>query len=168
MEKLTQIAKALFNQAQAQGFVDLSVIRCRGCFLQSAENIKAEYWYKEEENEFCADGYKFWVTTDDGQEPSGYDTPEQFVDFLNNLPENFRATFCIDYVVVDRGNYHGTTGTDYARDVAEKINKMAEDQGESDNYDWFERELSGYSKAINFEALFVGLSEIIETDDDDE
>lgn len=165
MENLTQIATAICNQAKAEGSVDLTLIGCSGSYLQSAEYLKSEDW-----NAGGYDAYKFWVTTDDGQTPQGYDTPEEFVEFMqkmrSNLPERFIPIFYIDYKLTPSVNANIFSGNSYARKSATEINKKADEQGYSDNYEWFERELLRYRKAINFEALYIGLVGIMDADNE--
>lgn len=87
---MKNIAQALLNEATLKGSVDLSVIGCSGSFLNSQEDLMSEDWYKDEEQrgDFDATQHKFWITTDNGMSPDGYDNAEQLVDFLENFRSN--------------------------------------------------------------------------------
>lgn len=167
---MKDIAQALINQVQANGSVDLSVVGCGGSFLDSQENIMAESWYKDDEQrgDFDATQYKYWITTDDGMNPDGYDTAEQLVVFLenfrSNMPEKFMPIFSVGVEVQPRGNASGYTSTDYASRIANEINKMSGEQGVSSGYNWFERKLSEYKESIGFDLLFIKIDQLFEVD----
>lgn len=59
-----------------------------------------------------------------------------------------------------RGNRHGYTASDYARDVADEINKRAGEQGRSTDREWFEREIESAKGCIGHDLLFITLEDI--------
>lgn len=63
-----------------------------------------------------------------------------------------------------RGNASGYTGSDYANDIAAKINKHAMEQDTSENRRWFEREIENCADAIGAERLYI-IEETIEVEE---
>lgn len=169
---MKDIAQALINEAKADEWVDLGVVGCGGTYLATKENIMADSWYQDEDQrgDFDATQYKYWITTDDGVTPDGYDTADELAVFLenfrSNMPENFVPVFSVGVNAQARGNSHGYTTTDYANDIANEIDKKAGDQGCSGEYEWFERKLSEYKESIGFDLLFIKLDELFEVDEE--
>lgn len=60
-----------------------------------------------------------------------------------------------------RGNTSGYTGSDYANDIAAKINKNAMEQGTSEDRRWFERQIDDCADAIGADRLYI-IDEMIE------
>lgn len=63
-----------------------------------------------------------------------------------------------------RGNASGYTGSDYANDIAAKINKNAMEQGTSEDRRWFERQIEDCADAIGADRLYI-IEEMIEVEE---
>lgn len=65
---------------------------------------------------------------------------------------------------IPRGNTSGYTGSDYANDIAAKINKNAMEQDTSEDRRWFERQIEDCADAIGADRLYI-IEEMIEVEE---